>query len=465
MKPIRIFKFSPYILLFGIFLILFFVFDFNGLYGQDSHEYLRYAKALKLEMSDGIPAGEFAWPKLYTFLGALVGFLGVPIVLGLQLISLFAIAGSIYFARRIIQSMHGKDGTLFLILGAISQVYFMRTGLIIMTDALCVFFVTAFFYFYLRTTKGAGWKSILAMVLFAILALFTRYASAPLLVIPLLFSIGQRVASIELWKQILTGVLFIGAIAAALYYNSHFLERASELLSEWNLTNLFKRSIENDGRVETNLVPNILYIFSNFGHIGYLSIGVLLFPWFRKSSRDYYIIWVAVLVYLFFIGGLAHQNQRFLVLTHLIVLALLFPAFQELWNWLKKRKVHIVFAVAVLMFNAAFFYYSFHKTYQLHRIERLVAERLLPYDDEIMIYAFYVNQSFESYDIPNPSRNLWLMEDAEFEKGGLVVFNVELFQPEWEGHRLMYNWRMLNETHELEIVEELPDNWKIYRIK
>ena len=455
----------PYALLFGIFLVLLLVFDFNGLYGQDSHEYLRFAKSLKLLLSDGTPPGEFAWPKLYPFLGALIGFTGIPIVLGMQLISLFSIAGSIYFARRIIQSMHNADGTLFLILGALSQVYFVRIGFLVMSDALCVLFITGFFHFYLLTVRNAGWKPVLGMVLFAIAALLTRYASAPLILIPLFFSLGLWIRKLELWKQLLSVALLIGGIIAVVLLNNHFVVRATELLSEWKFNNLFTRSLESDGRTETNLVPNVLYIFSNFAHIGYLSFGVLLFPWIRKWSREYYVIWIAVFIYLIFIGGLAHQNQRFLVITHLIVLALLFPAFRELWNWFRQRKLHLVFLIAVLLFNGAFFIYSFRKTYQLSQLEQQIAESLHKYDDETMIYAFSVNQSFDSYDIPNPSRNLWLMEDASFEKGALVVFNEELFENDWKDHRLMRNWKILKETHELEILEELPQNWKIYRIR
>ena len=48
---------------------------FNGLYGQDSFEYLRYSRALHHYLSAGVLPGPFHWPLFYPLSGALLSFI------------------------------------------------------------------------------------------------------------------------------------------------------------------------------------------------------------------------------------------------------------------------------------------------------------------------------------------------------------------------------------------------------
>lgn len=97
----------------------------------------------------------------------------------------------------------------------------------------------------------------------------------------------------------------------------------------------------------------------------------------------------------------------------------------------------------------------------MHRFEKKVAKATHALDDSKTIYAFYVTPSLGSYDVPNPRVDLW-GEDIDFEKGGYVIFNPELFE---DNSRVMKNWNRLNELYELEIIDDLPENWRIYRIQ
>lgn len=454
----------PYLIVFTGFLILLLVFDFNGLYGQDAHEYFRYSKALQLEMIDGIPAGDFHWPKLYSLLGVVSSFLGIPILVCLQLISLVSCLGAIYFAQKSIRLLYDAEGALFLIFGAATQVYFVRMGYVVMSDALCAFFIMAAIYFYLKFTKNKAFKDVVLLLAFALLAIFTRYASLPILAVLTIHALWIYLSRWGLEVRITVLILLSFTGVCVLYFNNQALSQVVDRIIEWNPINLIHRSHFREGRLETNFAPNLFYIWSNFLHLGFLSIGVLLLPWFKYWNFRQRGLWIAVLVYLLFIGGLEIQNQRFMVLTHLPVLILIFPAFQKLWSWLETKKLKIPFVIGVLVFNFSLFYYSFEKTYRVHRIEKIIVEELHKFDDHTPILSFYVNQSFASYDLPNPTQDFWNAY-PDFHKGGLVVFNPEKFEQSWGDGIVMQNWLSLKEQHELTVIRELPENWKIYRIE
>lgn len=458
-------KYTPYIFVVAIFVTLSFVFGFNGLYGQDPHEYLRYSQALVDSHFNS--AGDFHWPKLYPAIGALLGHLGIPVLIALQSISLLACLGILWFAQKSINLIHKSNGTWLLLLGSASEVYFVRSGMIIMSDVLCAFWIMGAFYWYLKSIRNIHFKYLLLLILFAILAIFTRYAAIPLMAPILIHILVKSLITSNFWRKLVILGAIVGLALFVFCTNDQILSQITDRFNEWNFSNLFNITHHRKGRLETNWVPNVLYIFSNFAHLGFLSFGILLLIWIRKWSWIYIEMWIAIFVYLIFIGGLEIQNQRFMVITHLPVLVLIYPAFKELWDWLQSRKLTVIFVVGVLVFNTAFFYYSFSKTYKAHRLEKEVVEAIksIRTDEKVTIYSFYVDQSFPSYGIDNPVKNMWMMEKPDFERGALVVFNPELFEKTWKDHQLMKNWTYLNGNYTLEVLLTLRNNWKIYRIK
>ena len=98
-RPTQQFYWLSVLLFLSIALLACRLFGFNGLYGQDSHEYLRYAKAIKLYLNGGSDAGNFFWPVVYPFVGALLSFI-VPIKISLQVVSIFSAAVCyVYFGK------------------------------------------------------------------------------------------------------------------------------------------------------------------------------------------------------------------------------------------------------------------------------------------------------------------------------------------------------------------------------
>ncbi|MDC0257908.1 hypothetical protein OAK35_04105, partial [Crocinitomicaceae bacterium] len=314
----------PFAALTVLFLVLWLGFDFNGLYGQDAHEYYRYSKALTAFMETGTDPGDFVWPKLFPMLGTVIGFTGIPIGFALQLISLFAMFGALYFTQRCLQLLYSTSGGWFLLLGAATQVYFIRSGLLVMSDALALCFVMGFVYNYLRLRRDQNLKYLVWIVLFAIAGAFTRYAVVPLIIIPIIHSAWLITQKWNLVLRVVFGLAAIGVGFLILFWNNKAVGLTNTIAGNWNPLCLFQSEFLFQSHTESYWVPNGVYIWSNFAHVGYLSCGVFLLFWSRRWNFQLKFLWIGLLAYLVFLGGIGFQNQRFMVISHLIVLILVY---------------------------------------------------------------------------------------------------------------------------------------------
>jgi len=83
-----------------IFFTVMFIWKFNELYGQDSHEYLPYNRSLSLFFSEGKILNNFFWPVYYPLSGAILSFITFRNILSLQLISLASFLFAIFYVKR-----------------------------------------------------------------------------------------------------------------------------------------------------------------------------------------------------------------------------------------------------------------------------------------------------------------------------------------------------------------------------
>lgn len=451
----------PVLLLFvGTLLI-----DFNGLYGQDSHTYLSFAKELKTEWLSGTEAPSFFWPKGYSATGAALSLTGLSELWSLRIISLLALTASLLLARSIIRFVWNKDGSLFLMLGAATQIYFVRAGFLVMSDMLTACLILAMIYAYLRYLKEASLTWMVGVFFFAALAFFTRYACVPLLLVPVSHTIIRWLKQQTLFLRGGALAIAIGVASGFIYWNNNLLVESVYRLGNWSVEHFFAMEFENRDGATIKTVPNVLYIFGNFLHFGFLSIGVLLLPFYRSLDKISYHLLLIAGIYLLFLGGLSEQNYRFLLVAHLVILIALFPVFEACLAWMKKRQLSVLLIIGTVLFNCAFGVYSFRKTLAAHRLEKEVVMAVKAEAKNEPIYSFYVDQSFPSYGINNPVRNFFMAEYITFEKGALVVFNEKQFGEQWKNHRVMRNWNRLKELHHLDTLQRLTDNWYIYRIR
>lgn len=448
-----------------VFILSSFVFDFNGLYGQDSHAYYQYAKELKEVSFNFSETGFFYWPKVFPILGAALSYLGFSVLFSFQIISLFSLIISLWVANKIIKLLYHKNGYVLLFLGAVLEVYFVRGGIILMSDMFAALLVITAFFFYLKSESSRDWRDFLLTLLFSFLAVLSRYACLPLVIVPVLFLIINQYKSLNLYLKISVG---LGAILSGLIIfqlNDLFYGLGKEIINQWSYKNIFSRVLYNENGKSVNTVPNVFYVLGNWGHLGYLSFGVLMTPFFSKLKKANKVIMLSLGVYLLFLVGLPTQNYRFILISHLLVLIAIYPLFYELVSFLKQKNIFKLFVLGVVFFNVSFFFYSFSKTYRVFTTEKEVVQELKSIQKGEDIYSFYVDQSFNSYGLNNEVINFYFKELDHFQKGALVVFNPEKFKEQWKGSNVMKNWNNLNSNYNLDTLSVLNNNWIIYRIK
>lgn len=442
---------------------VFIVLDFNGLYGQDSHAYLAYSKELSKSFSTGVAAPPFFWPKLYPLLGALLHFSGLTHLLALKLISFIALISAVTISYRLCLRLFGTSSILYFIIGGFTQIYFVRTGFLVMSDALaaalCMLVISAHFAY----KEERKTRYLIYLILGAGAAVFVRYAVVPLVILPVMLTCFKWIKTQVRFVRFVFVLMTIVCAVFVVIWNNQFLQESIYRLGDWSLKYAFSRTIESRDGIVINSVPNALYVFGNFAHLGYFAIGLLLIPFYRNLTNQSKWILLFCGVYLVLLLGLNTQNYRFLVLTHLPVMVAVFPAFKAFVEWLNKKAIFVL--ITWVLFNGMFAVFSFSKTLKVHRIEREVVKEVKKHLQHESIYSFYVDQAFPSYGIENEVHNFFMEDYLQFETGALVVFNNQQFCEQWKGHRVMSNWKRLCESKDLDTLEVLTDNWIIYRIR
>lgn len=439
--------------------------DFNGLYGQDSHAYLQFSENWRDHLLNGTPKIPFFWPEGYPASGAILSLTGIGCLWALRLISLFSLIGSLLLAKSCIRFLWKKDATGWLLLAAVTQIYFVRSGFLVMSDMLCAFLILTAIYAMLLYRETKAVRFWILLLLASAVAFFVRYGSVVILLVPIAYSTWLFLMRLRVPVRAFVLLLGIGTTVLVVMFNNHFLAELFSRGGAWTLKYVYERTITgNDGTV-TNTVPNGLYIFGNFFHPGFLSCGVLLLPFYKKMDRNSWLILLTTGVYLVFLAGLNTQNYRFLVLAHLPVVIALFPAFQSAFEQLRKPFLRWGAVVGILAINGLVGWYSFRKMWAVHAFEKTMAREIKAISSGEPIYSFYIDQSFPSYGIHNEVRNFFMEDYPVFEKGALVVFNEKNFAVQWKGHRVMRNWERLQEHYQLDTIRKMENNWTIYRIR
>jgi hypothetical protein len=91
------------------------ILGFDGLYGQDSYEYLRYSIEIKKFFLTGIHPGHSYWTAGFPILAALFSFL-FPANLSIQLVSFLSLYGVLYFTWRLIMLLYKEHSNALIFL-------------------------------------------------------------------------------------------------------------------------------------------------------------------------------------------------------------------------------------------------------------------------------------------------------------------------------------------------------------
>ncbi|MEZ4941636.1 MAG: hypothetical protein R3D58_12225 [Saprospiraceae bacterium] len=454
--------------------------DFNGLYGQDAHEYLRQSQVLVQRfLGERYPPagpGEAELAGGYPLAGALLQLAGVAPVLAMQLVSWLAASASLFLFEALLRLLspgtHIRSRWLYGLLGLGLAPYFVRAGLTAMSDALGLAVFLAALFFGLRCLERMHMRDLFGFAVFSAMAITTRYALVVLLFLPGLALL------LELWRMRRFGVLAFFVVLGLLAFLPLWWLKAGapasplehSLLQDWSAPNLFKKTFSQASGTVSYTVPNAVYLFFPVMHPGFCLVLPGLFLLFKKTDVQLYtkrLLALSLLVFLFFLGGLSHQNLRYLLPAYAVVLLLLFPAWDRFFAYgmyFFKRLTYALIGVALLC-QLAFGLYVFRPVWKRHQMERAIARALevevRPGD---VLYAFDVDIALKTYLPGVEFRNLYVLRYDTFPAGSFILFNAPGLRAQWAGKAPMLNWEYANTYFDLVELQRLAGGWSLYEV-
>ena len=446
---------------------------YNGLYGTDCHEYLRYTRKLADYFSSGLPPGDFFWPVNYPLIGALLSFITGPQV-ALQLSSIVAAAWIMYLlVMFLMREFPGREKEIFfyavVFLGCAP--FFFRHSVSIMTDITALAFACSGFYLLYLAVKCNNRIALYMVPVMVSLSVFTRFAMAPLLFPVLLVAAWHMLRSFR-WIPVLVSLLasLVPVMVHFYFKNSHAADIfRHDLMSDWSVMNYFRTSFQTiDGSMEYFL-PNIIYVFSFLVHPGFVFPGLLFLAVliFKKNKPLllWHVLWISMLSYLLFLAGMSIRNDRFLIPLLPFYLVICFPAYLSVLAYFHNRKKVLKTLLFTTVFlQLAFATRAFLPFYKYNRIEKQIAEKIKSYHPDVL-YTFAMDGALRSYGYSGKIIPMWPDRIDSVETNSMMLFNLQASEKRWKDQSPMLNFYLLKDSAGAVLRETVGNDWAIYDIK
>lgn len=459
------------LLIIPLFLVLVLrIFGFDGLYGQDAYEYLRYTDAIHDYFATKVHPGNYYWPVLYPFLGSLLGFI-FGNVIALQLISCLSFSGACIYVLKTIRLLYPKTKSqnLYVFIFAIFCPFLLKMGLIIMSDALGLLFVTcSIFYFFKSYFKET---SLAPVFVFATCALMTRYASI-FITLPLIVGALYLVVKRKKYQQFFTAVilsLVVSTPFVIFQWGALFNATSNNFLQVWSIMNYFKSTFISIDGTQHYTFPNIIYICFLFFHPGFIFIGGILSLFALKDYKSLFTFHQLMLIccismYILFLGGIPFQNPRILGLVFPLVLILFFPAFNKMMKIKMIERYKYPLMRLCVGLQLLFFIMTFQLTFSRSIIEKEIAQMIKPYEGKTL-YSFDVDLAMQGRGLNFDYKNMYLSQYQNLSKNDLILFDVNRHKKQWKGKNPMLNWTYFSQNYKLKVLEGHPAGWKLYQVQ
>lgn len=446
---------------------------YNGLYGQDSYEYLRFTIRLADFLSEGISPGYYFWPVNYPLLGALFSFI-CSASTALQLLSVISAAWIVYLlCTFLFHEFPGREQEIitYVILFLGLSPYFFRYAISSMSDITALSFAcTAFFTLY----KGCRFNRdgfIYASWFFVSMSVFTRFAFLPLLA-PVIICSGWLMLKRFRFNYFI--ISFVTALIPLFIYLYIKEDNASGifhhyLVTDWSLLNYFRNSFVTEDGTNNFILPNLIFVFAFLVHPGFIFTGVFfLYVLFGKRPKPSFLFPVMIagmILYLLFIAGIPSRNSRYLIPLLPFYVLICFPAYLKTLSWLfGKRKMKIILVISAFIVQIILVAFALRPFLMMNRLEKSIAETIIDYHPEV-IYTFGIDGAISSYGFQGKLINMWEKPVDTIVPGSLMLFNTQIYEKQWKGKNPMLNFQLLIDKGKALQIEELESGWKLYEIK
>jgi len=465
----------------GLFILLAtiaIILHFNGLYGQDGYEYLRYEKALVQYYNTGIRPVDTFFPIFYPLVGSVLECFFLHDILCMQLVSILSFCIAFVYMDKLISLIYNSapqaSKTIYLLFFFCLSPYVFRFSLLAMSDMLAMCLCIAVCYYSLRyINRRIGWDFVLFAGFFTS-AVLTRTACAALLFVPFVVSVYFAVRAFRV-SYIILSILLAGILTIPDYMLRHRLfifNLDYKMLSymqcqpEWSVSNWFRWQFHGINGNQSYMQPNLVYVCFNFFHPAWIFAGIVLIPFIRKQDFRGKYIWIclaSIILYALFIAGFDTQNMRFLLLSFPMVIAFMYPAFMRVWLFITRKKMKIISICIFLVIQISCVSYSFNKVCQMNLADRKLVAIMRAYPGKT-IYTFGIDEALNAYSLPDKTINIWYHQLEKIEPNSLVLLQADAVEKQFKDRNPGINWRILQKYGHLTLINNLDDGWKLYQV-
>ncbi len=441
-------------------------FHFNGLYGQDSHEYYYYMKLMSAYLTGGpLPVSIF-WPAMFPTVGAVVS-LFFPDILSLQLLSTIAAGITyIYFCKTLnLLYPSGTQRQRFAFMFLMCSPFFLRAALIALPDMLCEMFMVTCWYHLIRYNKEGRTISLLSAIALGVLAMQTRYSSV-LLILPLLPTLYSAIRKRYSVLFMTIGIAVFAMIPTVLLKDQDIFKFLSHpWLLQWTPLNFFRSGYQTPEGLLIYHLPNILYVLLLVVHPGFCFAAIPLVIVSLKLKSRFPRSWTfSLIIYLLFLAGIPFQSFRFLFLGFPLFLLMLYPAYQTVFDTSPNRHQKLLLLTGIVVLQLALGAIAIRPLYDFQQEEMQIALELKSYPAQ-KLYTFSVDPALRTYQIPQDVVNLWTLPDTDLESGSLFLYNPSRFNIELRDSSPGRYYDRMRQKGRLLLLKSLPGGWQLYRLK
>ena len=441
-------------------------------------------KIFAIWLMGGRLLGGFFWPPGYPLFGALLSYLGISIPLSMQLVSCLSLSGILFYVQKFINEQNEGDEVKhhdrivfsYLLIFGVFAPYFLRAAMVTSSDMFASFWVTFSAYYFYDYSQKYRFLSLTMGVLGLCLGVLVRYPVIVALLPLALYGIYVWIKSVRKVSH------FLVLILPVIVYFIHDLFKGGDVgflnhhgIAEWSWKNAFASSFQTNDGITNHTIPNIVFVFSPFFHLGYMFLGFLfVYKLFRDKKIRLplnLLIAISYLTYAIFLAGNPDQNSRHLLIIFPYVLILCFYGYAHFSKRMLVAKYKFWILISLIIFQALLFGRAMMPSMKRMTLEKRIVEHLNNQStivssekDSTILYSFDIDVALKSRGIPLKSINLFNEVITTFNAGDYVLFNEDKLKLQWQGLNPMINWEFLKKNHELTLVSDFGDGWRLYLI-
>lgn len=463
------------LLLVSVWIALRLVSGFDGLSGQDPHEYLRYAGEVRAALEGGPRPGPFHWPPVYPVLTAALSIgSGLSLLVAAQAISALSLLGAFLAGGALLarSAASPRAALVYWGLGFALAPFVLRASFSSGADLPGAAFLLGFALFATRFVEEGDALS-LALAAACAAATFGTRRPAALVILPAVAVVAvaalRRPRAAALAGALLGGggallptlLLGAGGDGANLHHPA---------LAGWSLSHVFARRIAGPDGVEVHRVPTFLFALSTLASPGFFPLGAPLLLALRKgdlASPLRAALGIGFVGMTLFHFGVPYHADRHLLAAFPLVPLLLYPAFERtlLPRLRRLPRGGLASLLALLVVGQLVLTARAGRGMMRFRRLELAAAELLRRQPATTLYTFGLAPALPSRGVPQRIVDLHTGKIDDARSGDLLLFAPDLFRFQWAGRTPMTSFESLSVRFRLEPLGTPGDGWTLWRLE